>query len=436
VAAGTAYFGRRCLSVEEVTRIYGGLHVSGPELVRRRAAAHHRCSPYFNSRLHRHRQRAHFRQIIDPFSLVTAALTADIVDAFSQRGVSFHPSYVYADVCAAVAHLGKGAFAAEVAAAPGAFISDAPRLYAMLRSLHDAGRKTMLLTNSDFRFVDVGMRHMLRGQLEHPEEWPSLFDVVVVSAQRPAWFTLDAPLRSLNTNTRACCCCTARLHACPACCVLTAARLLGCCADKVRWLPVRELRPGAVYAGGSFAELNRLVPGGLNGQDVLYMTSLSNPGRFAGADPFDDLSVPSAIGWRTGAVIAEVEREVRAQSHPRYREALEKLLSVERRVRRAQLADADQARATPANHVNGAGATSRAAQEPLLELRDELKQMLNPRFGSCFRTLTGPTLFAHNLLRFSDLYTARLENLCSLGPDSFLFPLRRALPHEPWGGSV
>ena len=32
--AGTAFFGRRCLSTAEVTRIYGGLHVSTPELVR------------------------------------------------------------------------------------------------------------------------------------------------------------------------------------------------------------------------------------------------------------------------------------------------------------------------------------------------------------------------------------------------------------------
>jgi hypothetical protein len=63
--------------------------------------------------------------------------------------------------------------------------------------------------------------------------------------------------------------------------------------------------------------------------------------------------------------------------------------------------------------------------------------------GASMRTHThththipGPTLFAHNLLRFSDLYTARLENLLCLAPDHFLFPLRRALPHEPWGGSL
>jgi hypothetical protein len=248
-----------------------------------------------------------------------------------------------------------------------------------------------------------------------------------------------------------------------------------CDADKLRWLPVREFRPGHVYVGGSYSELARLV-GGISGQDVLYMTSLSNPGHAMGEDPYLDLSVPSAIGWRVGAVVAEVEQEVLAQSSPRYRAALAQLLEVERRVRlrTAPGATGDAAQGVRAvveaagalaldalgssGALGGAGApvvrtllsgdeavaaatvdaacSTREVQEPLLELRDELKAMLNPHFGSCFRTLSGPTLFAHSLLRFSDVYTARLDNLLGLAPDHFLFPLRRALPHEPWTGSV
>ena len=141
--------------------------------------------------------------MIDPFSVVTATLTADVLQSFADCGASFHPSYVYQDVVSAIAFLGRGTFAAEVAAAPGEYIADAPHLYAMLKSLRDAGRKLLLLTNSDFRFVDVGMRHMLRDQLPEPAAWPALFDVVVVNAQRPNFFTLDAPFRSLNTTTRA-----------------------------------------------------------------------------------------------------------------------------------------------------------------------------------------------------------------------------------------
>ena len=144
-----------------------------------------------------------FRHIVDPFSLVLASLMVDLCDAFVQSGASFHPSYVYQDVCATIAHLGRGTFEAELAASPGAFVEEAPKLHSMLASLRANGRKLLLLTNSDFSFVDVGMRHMLRSQLPCPADWPALFDVVVVSAQRPAWFTDDAPFRSYNTNSRA-----------------------------------------------------------------------------------------------------------------------------------------------------------------------------------------------------------------------------------------
>ena len=155
----------------------------------------------------------------------------------------------------------------------------------------------------------------------------------------------------------------------------------------------------------------------MSGQDVLYMcvasllrascpalltvaarrTSLSNPGAYVGGDPYEDLSVPSAIGWRTGAVVAEVEREVRAQSHPRYRAALAQLLAVERAARREQDGTAMPFDATATLGVRqSSAALGQAGEAPqldrLLDLRDELKTMLNPRFGSCFRTLTGAPL--------------------------------------------
>lgn len=174
-------------------------------------------------------------------------------------------------------------------------------------------------------------------------------------------------------------------------------------------MPVRELRPGTVYSGGSFAELNRLVAGGLGGQDVLYLTSLSDPDARPGGDPWLDLSAPGSVGWRTGAIVAEVEREVAAQAHPRYRAALAALLDVERAVRLSGAADAANDAAVGVAVAGGGGAS-------LLELRDELKHMLNARFGSSFRTLTGPTLFAHNLMRYSDVYTVRSLSLPKAQP--------------------
>jgi hypothetical protein len=92
------------------------------------------------------------------------------------------------------------------------------------QSLRDAGRKLLLLTNSDFSFIDVGMRHILRDQLACPADWTRLFDVVVANAQRPAWFTQDAPFRSMNTHTRARAHAQSHTHthnACVRCAVLT-----------------------------------------------------------------------------------------------------------------------------------------------------------------------------------------------------------------------
>ena len=383
VSLGNAWFGRRQLTAAEIVSAYGAMVVSGAEL-------------------------AAFRPMVDLFCLPEACLISDVIQHFVDSGISFHPGYVYQDVKSAVGYLHEsGVLHNAISAEPGRYIVESPGVATLLSRLRASGRKTMLLTNSGFKFVNHGMNHITRNTMA-PGEWKQLFDLICVGADKPSWYKEDRPFRSLNAAS-----------------------------GKVRWVPVEALLPGHVYYGGSFAELNRLVAGGMSGQDVLYLTSLSNPGARPGGDPWQDLSAPGAVGWRTGAVVAEVEREVAAQAHPRYRAALAALLDIERTVRLSGL-DADALHAALRAGAAGDAATGVAGAGgggPLLELRDELKHMLNARFGSNFRTLTGPTLFAHNLLRFADVYTARLENLLSLAPTHFLFPLRRALPHEPWGST-
>ena len=59
-----------------------------------------------------------------------------------------------------------------------------------MQSYREAGKKIFLLTNSGYKFVDAGMRHILEGQLERPEEWRSLFDLICVQADKPNWRAL------------------------------------------------------------------------------------------------------------------------------------------------------------------------------------------------------------------------------------------------------
>ena len=65
-------------------------------------------------------------------------------------------------------------------------------------------------------------------------------------------------------------------------------------------------------------------------------------------------------------------------------------------------------------------------------LRIEMGMVLySPTFGSVFRTENKPTLFADGFAKYTDVYTARLENLLAVPPaDHRFFPPRRSLPHE------
>jgi|APGre2960657444_1045066.scaffolds.fasta_scaffold00626_4 HAD superfamily 5'-nucleotidase-like hydrolase len=362
VASGTAHLGRRCLSDQEVVHMYGSMHVSNAEM------------------------RSHFRQLVDPLTLVDASLMSDIVQTLVESGRSFHPTYVYHDIMMAMASLGVGELLLDMQHRPQLYYNDKPQLRELLLALRDAGRKTFLLTNSDWLKADSAMRHILRDQMEAPASWPSLFDCVVVACNRPAWFNVDAPFRSLNTVT-----------------------------NKLRWLPVSELRPGHVYVGGSVHEFMRLLHDDTNNwRDVLYLSSMALTLQRRGC-AYEDLSAPGAIGWRIGALVPEVVSEVAAQSTPAYRSALSQLLEAERSIQLDY------------------GEMSAEVLKALMPL----KAMLHPHFGSSFRSLTGPTLFAHNLLHHCDIYTGAVENLLEvLGQEHKLHPLRRSMPHEPAVGSL
>ena len=386
VSVGNAWFGRRQMTAAEINAAYGAMVLSGQEL-------------------------AQLRPMVDLFCLPEACLISDVIQHFVDRGMPFHPGYVYQDVKSAVGYLHEsGVLHNAIAAEPGRFIEDSPNVVQLLRTLRASGRKTFLLTNSGFKFVNNGMNHNTRGQLAAPDEWLSLFDLVCVGADKPSWYKDDRPFRSLNAAS-----------------------------GKVRWVPIEALLPGHVYYGGSFAELNRLTGGGFQGQHVLYL----------GDHVFSDLSKPSRIGWRTGAIIHELEREVSLQMSPEYRALLATLMETERQLRREQ--------ERKAAGVAGGGAAWRMADlrserervrrmhcapvffrltcpaglTPCAQVREELKVIFNRNFGSVFRTHSGPTLFTQSILRYSDIYTSHVENLLSLSADHYLYPTRRSLPHEP-----
>lgn len=63
-------------------------------------------------------------------------------------------------------------------------------------------------------------------------------------------------------------------------------------------------------------------------------------------------------------------------------------------------------------------------------LRNEIKQVFNPQFGSVFRTYHNPTYFSRRLFRFADIYTSNISHLLNYSVNHTFYPRRGVMPHE------
>ena len=217
-----------------------------------------------------------------------------------------------------------------------------------------------MLTNSGFDFVDRGMRFLIG------PEWRQLSDLVIVSAQKPAFYTRDSPFRAISERIR----------------------------DVARGR-AKDLEKGRVLIGGSLAELGRLTGWGGIGKQVLYVdvhvhTDLRAQRRKA--------------GWATAAILRELEHELTAM-------ALARIHTTCRACHRSRGAVAPRKElGLPAGDVND-------TLDVLEAERARIQLAVSASFnavGSVFRHRSDSTTYAFAVKQL-DLYTARLEHLLTCG---------------------
>uniref|UniRef100_A0A1B0CEL9 5'-nucleotidase domain-containing protein 3 n=1 Tax=Lutzomyia longipalpis TaxID=7200 RepID=A0A1B0CEL9_LUTLO len=135
------------------------------------------------------------------------------------------------------------------------YVEQNKELITFFERLTAAGKKLFLVTNSPFQFVNTGMKALIGS------EWKDFFDVVIVQARKPRFFTeTTRPFRLLDEKT-----------------------------GTHLWDRVSRLEKGRVYYEGTVKQLQELK--GWNGHQVLY----------SGDHPYSDLAdVTLEHGWRTG----------------------------------------------------------------------------------------------------------------------------------------
>eukprot|EP00761_Pharyngomonas_kirbyi_P009592 gb/GECH01009609.1/.p1 GENE.gb/GECH01009609.1/~~gb/GECH01009609.1/.p1 ORF type:complete len:186 (+),score=37.28 gb/GECH01009609.1/:1-558(+) len=140
---------------------------------------------------------------------------------------------------------------------------------------------------------------------------------------------------------------------------------------------------------------------------------------------FADLAEPHRIGgWKTCALIRELESNIENQNSSKYRMLMAKLTKLRRLMSRVQARTVDSESDPQANYLLA------KLETELYLTYHQMKRIFNDNFGSAFNSGAKTSMFAFNIQRFADLYTAKLENFLHFPINARFFPDHRTLPHD------
>ncbi|KAM0843653.1 hypothetical protein ACQ4PT_057574 [Festuca glaucescens] len=338
----------------------------------------------------RHIGRDQVRQLVglmDVFCFSEACLIADIVQHFVDAKLEFDAPYIYEDVNKAIQHVHRsGLVHRKVLAEPQKFLIKNNKVFRFLKTLREKGKKLFLLTNSPFYFVDGGMSYLLEDQHFDGNSWRELFDVVIAQANKPIFYNSDHPFRVYDTEK-----------------------------DTLAFTAVDKFLPSEVYYHGclkSFLQITKW-----RGPEVIYF----------GDHLLSDLRGPSKAGWRTAAVISELEDEIGIQNSDSYRFQQAKLSIIHDLLGKVHATVVS----TEKGQVYSALLDELNAERH--QCRSGMRNLFNSSFGATFLTDTGKeSSFAYHIHQYADIYTSKLENFLSHAPESWLHPPHdiKIMPHN------
>lgn len=341
------------------------------------------------------------------FSLSEACMYAQLVDRLDggelPTALGYEELFVQIHCYLDEAHM-EGVLKGEILADPGRYASSDPEAPLALLDQKQAGKKLLLITNSEWSYTRVLMAHAFDPYLPAGMTWRDLFDVVIVGARKPAFFSGRAPLFEV--------------------------------VDEEDGLlrPAASFRPGKIHLGGSARGVEEHL--GLSGEEIL----------FVGDHIYTDVHVTKTLlRWRTALVVRELEDEIReledfSADQERLtdlmgrKEALESEHSLARlALQRAERGYAP-APSTPTDELQ-------ARVGRLRELLQELDQAIAPlaraagelhnkNWGLLMRAGSDKSNLARQIERHADIYTSRVSNFLFATPFAYIRAPRGSLPHD------
>ena len=347
------------------------------------------------------------------FSLSESSLFAQFVERWEQGELPQVADFasLYKSVRRAIdtAHR-EGFLKQEIVNDPERFVHLDPDTATALLDQRDAGKKLLLITNSGWSYSARMMAYAFDRYMPRGQTWRDLFDLVIVSARKPDFFSGRHTLLQLVDDT-----------------------------GLLR--PVDGLmQKGQAYFGGHAGLVEKSL--GLKGDQFLYV----------GDHFFGDVHVSKTVlRWRTALIVRELEHELQARQQfvgsqnelsdlMARKETVEhkicqlRLLLQRRRHKRQKLGEGVQANLE--QQMTALRREIEALDGRISPLASASSELGNASWGPLMRAGKDKSFMARLIERHADIYSSRVSNFMYATPFAYFSSVRGSLPHEQISGDM
>lgn len=341
------------------------------------------------------------------FSISAATIYAQLIDLLDAGKLPEVLSYdaLFDRVQGALdsAHL-EGVLKEEIMSDPARYVEPDPEVPLTLMDQRAAGKKIMLITNSEWKYTDFMLTYTLGQFMPEGSSWQELFDIAVISARKPDFFSGNSPIFEVVNQ------------------------------EGLLKPVVGALEDNRVYLGGTAAHLEDYL--GVSGDEILYV----------GDHLFADVNVSkNLLRWRTALVVREFEDEL-ASVHQNQANSVTIAALMDEKMRLedhySQLRlerQRNQQKYTSSTERDPAELSKmmKAMREEIIALDDKIRPLaiqdgkrFNEAWGYLMRAGNDKSHFTRQVERYADIYTSRVSNFLRYTPFMYFRAPRGSMPHD------
>jgi len=280
----------------------------------------------------------------------------------------------------------------EVARNITAYIKPDPELPLLLEEYKKAGKKLIIITNSDYNYTRLLMDHCFTPYLKEHKNWRELFELTVTLSMKPKFFTANTAFLKVDPET--------------------------CYMQNTE-----EKITHGIFQGGNATRLMKDLS--LFPDEILYI----------GDHIYGDVvSLKKHFSWRTALVFGPLAEELESIKKGKHcQDQIDQLMS-EKEVHEMQLhklySKGREKSTSEKEQISALFDKLEKLNQQISKLIEEYQNYFNPYWGERMRAGHEEGYLAGQIEKYACIYMPTVKELLEYPPRSYFRPKRRVMPHE------